>query len=261
MTASYLELVQWVQRVKTGHSAVFQAQQRGSIVSGTIPGRLPDHDKVWPEVAGYSRSSSDNGHRDAHALLRIRWDGDLTELCLLHTNVVVAVEPLAPEVLGPIRVLVVQHEQCEAPILVKGRPSCTGHSRHGIANYRCALVASRPSQALYPLQETLPRFGRARRRTHASRRCLAEGQRVGHGAGRTRRRRSWEGGWHDEEKLNDVSRNLMTLFIIYLVGAACWAVLPMHQASVVAAAVPVDPLPVVHPRTQPIGHPSWICKR
>lgn len=118
----------------------------------------------------------DNRHRDQRAGLRAGRQRHLPELGLLDADVVVDVQPPAAEVLAPVGVLVVQHQQRKAAVLVERRP---GGRRHGGADNRGALITRRTGQTLDALQQRLTRLGRTGRCADAARRrrLLAEAQR------------------------------------------------------------------------------------
>lgn len=251
----HLELVQWVQWINTGHSAVLQTQQRRSIIAGSIPRWLTDQNKIRPEIACNSCSSSNYCHRNRNSLVSIRRDGDLPELCLFHTDVIVSVKSFAAEVLRPVRVLIVQNEQSETTVLVECRTSCRGDCGHCVANNRSSLIAGCTGQTLHTLQQTLPGLCGTRWGTYATRRSFSESQRVGCCAGRTRRCRRWnvepkcELIEHFMERLND-----------YPVAEACLEVLIRALAAVAEASPRTHPPPVRHHRTRPINLPSWTWK-
>lgn len=59
------------------------------------------------------------------------------EFSLFHAYVVITMQSLATEIFRPIGVLIVQHQQCEATILIE-RWSCS--TLHGCTQNRCALI-------------------------------------------------------------------------------------------------------------------------
>lgn len=64
------------------------------------------------------------------------------------------VQALAPEILRPVGVLIVDDKQSEAAVFVESLN--TRHCRRSRPNQIGALIASRTSQALNSLQQTFP---------------------------------------------------------------------------------------------------------
>lgn len=98
---SDLEVVDGVQRVDGGHTAVLEAEEEALVVLAGIAQVLPDEHEVGSEGAHHLRTVAENRHADRGAGVGVRHQRQLLELGLLHADVKVALESLPSEILGP----------------------------------------------------------------------------------------------------------------------------------------------------------------
>ncbi len=101
--------------------SVLQPEQEVPVVLGGVPQVLPHQEEVRPEGPHHLASSLAHDDGGGDARLGVGRDGELAELGLLHANVKVAVDAAAAEVLGPVRVGVVDDEEGEAAVAVDAR--------------------------------------------------------------------------------------------------------------------------------------------
>lgn len=96
-----LEIVNSVDVVDAGHAAELETQQQVLVVFAGVLQVLPDEHEVRSERADHFGSVSEHGHGNHGTGISAGGQRQLLELGLLHPDVVVAVQPLSPEVLRP----------------------------------------------------------------------------------------------------------------------------------------------------------------
>jgi hypothetical protein len=154
---------------------------------------LTYQEEVGPKRASNSGAAPE--HRHGHvSTIGVGRDRDLLELRLFHPDVVIA-DPLPPEVLGPIGVLVVDDEQRE--VSPRHRRRYSGGARDGGPQDRRPLVPGLSRQGLHPLEKRLARFGR----TAGGARRLGAGSQVEGQVGDGRRLR-WGRWWRSLRELS-----------------------------------------------------------
>lgn len=115
----HLKSINRSKSVDTGDTPKLESQQKVLVVLPCIPQVLSDEEEIRPEGPHHFCPVPEDGHGHGCSCLRAGGEAQFFELCLLYADIVVSVDPLAPEVLGPVCVLVVNDEQSEASVFVK----------------------------------------------------------------------------------------------------------------------------------------------
>lgn len=100
---SYLEVIQWVQRVDAGYATDVQSHQNVSIILAGVPDALSAQEKVWFEGPEHPGTGwRDHQHADGTSLFRARSHRQVFDVSLFNVYFEVTEETLAPEISRPV---------------------------------------------------------------------------------------------------------------------------------------------------------------